>query len=144
MFFFFIFFLFQRVDILMKKKLSYFYFVRHINKGQLNGWMGGWIDVILLAYKNKIKYLPPILALYATPTPQQLLKATAATSPAHLVPCLLSPLSWGIGSESFPLMSYEASGSCKIKKIKLLLVSSSFYFIIKIVPQDSYKKKGVR
>lgn len=32
--------------------------------------------------------IPPILALYATPKPQKLLFATAATSPAHLVPCL--------------------------------------------------------
>ena len=31
---------------------------------------------------------PPILALYATPTPQIPLLATAATSPAHRVPCL--------------------------------------------------------
>lgn len=52
-----------------------------------------------------------MLALYATPTPQKLLNATAATSPAHRVPCLLSPLSCGIGSESLPLMSYEAAGS---------------------------------
>uniref|UniRef100_A0A182MS54 Uncharacterized protein n=1 Tax=Anopheles culicifacies TaxID=139723 RepID=A0A182MS54_9DIPT len=60
-----------------------------------------------------IRYLPPMLALYATPTPQYWLKATAATSPAQRVPCLLSPLSRGIGSESLPLMSYEASGSYK-------------------------------
>lgn len=32
--------------------------------------------------------LPPILASYATPTPQMLLLATAATSPAQRVPCL--------------------------------------------------------
>ena len=32
--------------------------------------------------------IPAILALYATPTPQTLL-ATAAISPAHLVPCSL-------------------------------------------------------
>ena len=31
---------------------------------------------------------PPILALYATPTPQTPLLAAAATSPAHRVPCL--------------------------------------------------------
>lgn len=33
-------------------------------------------------------YPPPIRALYATPTPQTPLLATAATSPAHRVPCL--------------------------------------------------------
>lgn len=32
--------------------------------------------------------LPPIPASYATPTPQMELLAAAATSPAHLVPCL--------------------------------------------------------
>ena len=32
--------------------------------------------------------LPPTLAPGATPTPQTLLLAAAATSPAHLVPCL--------------------------------------------------------
>ena len=40
--------------------------------------------------------------------PQTPLWAEAATSPAHRVPCLLSPLSWGMGSLSLPLMSVEA------------------------------------
>ena len=31
---------------------------------------------------------PPILALYATPTPHLVLLTAAATSPAHRVPCL--------------------------------------------------------
>ncbi len=34
--------------------------------------------------------LPPILQLYAIPTPQLLLLALAATSPAHLVPWLIT------------------------------------------------------
>lgn len=59
--------------------------------------------------------VPPILALYATPIPQYWLNAIAATSPAHLVPCLLSPLSRGIGSSSLSLMSVLALGSCTNK-----------------------------
>ena len=54
---------------------------------------------------------PPMLALKAIPTPQNELNATAATSPAHLVPCLLSPLSLGIGSLSLSLISELARGS---------------------------------
>lgn len=37
---------------------------------------------------------PPILALYATPTPHTPLLAAAATSPAHRVPCLEKEKSW--------------------------------------------------
>ena len=54
---------------------------------------------------------PPIEALYAMPTPHTPLLATAATSPAHRVPCLLSPLSCGMGSWSLSLMSVLAKGS---------------------------------
>jgi hypothetical protein len=39
----------------------------------------------MLKIPDLLKFLiPPMLALYATPTPQYSLKATAATSPAHL------------------------------------------------------------
>lgn len=74
-----------------------------------------------------------MLALYATPTPQKLLNATAATSPAHRVPCLLSPLSWGIGSESLPLMSYDASGSWKPTKTNKNTLEMHYFLLLRLL-----------
>lgn len=58
---------------------------------------------------NTVYLKPPIFALYAIPTPQNSLNATAATSPAHLVPCLLSPSSLGLGSSSLSFISQLAA-----------------------------------
>lgn len=69
-----------------------------------------WRTFVFEFLMNKIvSYEPPIFALYAIPTPQNLLNATAATSPAHLVPCLLSPSSLGLGSSSSSFISQLAA-----------------------------------
>ena len=73
--------------------------------------MAGVFLPLRFKHLNCLSYLPPMLALNATPTPHTRLFAIAATSPAHRVPCLLSPLSRGIGSSSLSFISVDARGS---------------------------------